>query len=207
MSLQFISTFNFHSVPPICSWFSQEAYLKAWQESIWSIWSCTNGSCYSVSYRSPITTTLWFWIKRTRITSCCEYGLAQRALDLIWGSVGGTGTVQWAQWFPAALGFNGLGRRALTLKILFLKNNPSWYLCLGWRDHLFKPALWPMLAQLLSGHIACSVSSVTGVAHSLRSCFQLFAIAPGAKRPQMNQRLLLNSLVNSALMKTREKKK
>lgn len=119
MSLQFISTFNFHSVPPIRSWFSQEACLKAWQESIRSIWSCTNGSCYSLSYRSPITTTLWFWIKRTRITSCCEYGLAQRALDLIWGSVGGTGTVQWARWFPAALGFNGLGRRALTLKILF----------------------------------------------------------------------------------------
>jgi len=60
-----------------------------------------------------------------------------------------------------------------------------------------------MLAQLLSGHITYSVSS----AHSSLSCFQLLVTAPGTKRPQTNQRLLLNSLVNSAPIKTQEKKK
>lgn len=64
-----------------------------------------------------------------------------------------------------------------------------------------------MLAQLLSGHITCSVNSVAVVAHSSLSCFQLLVIVPGTKRPQMNQRILLNRLVNSALIKTQEKKK
>lgn len=64
-----------------------------------------------------------------------------------------------------------------------------------------------MLAQLLSGHITSSVNSVAVVAHSSLSCFQLLVIVPGTKRPQMNQRILLNSLVNSALIKTQEKKK
>ena len=64
-----------------------------------------------------------------------------------------------------------------------------------------------MLAQLLSGHYAYSDSSLTVIAHSLLSGFQLLAIAPGTKRPQMNHTLLLNSLVNSALMKTQAEKK
>lgn len=64
-----------------------------------------------------------------------------------------------------------------------------------------------MLAQLLSGHITSAVSFVTVVAHSSLSCFQLLVIVPGTKRPQMNQRLLLSSLVNSPLIKTQEGKK
>lgn len=64
-----------------------------------------------------------------------------------------------------------------------------------------------MLAQLLSGHLTSSVNAVAVAAHSSLSCFQLLVIVPGTKRPQVNQRILLNSLVNSALIKTQEEKK
>lgn len=64
-----------------------------------------------------------------------------------------------------------------------------------------------MLAQLLSGHLTSSVNAVAVAAYSSLSCFQLLVIVPGTERPQVNQRILLNSLVNSALIKTQEKKK
>lgn len=48
------------------------------------------------------------------------------ALDLIWRSVGGTGTIQDTQWFWVVSGFSVLRRRAFRhKKILFLTNNRS----------------------------------------------------------------------------------